>query len=397
MRIARILSVFLLFGAICCASDGTPSPRSWELLASTGAENNYFGYSIAVSGNTLVVGNLTGQVYVYEKPASGWGNMVQTAELTSSEGLSFGPYVAISGDTVVVGSNTPNGQAYVFVKPAGGWANMNQTAILSDGLSGDYFGTGVAIDGNTIVVGAPGGTEFQGAAYVFEEPPTGWANTSWANAVLTSSNDTYLDLFGAFIAFNGNTIAIGAPYNGDQTGPGAVYVYVKAEAGWTSMTQTAELTESVQGLYDSFGATLGISGSTIVAGAPQAGADNTGAAYLFVEPSGGWTNMTETTQLLSSNTHPGFGNAVAIVGAQAVIAEDGNLTYRNPAQVYTEPPGGWQQTATPSVLLNSGQLLSHFGYSIGIGEGVVFVGAPYQTVRGNSDEGSVFGFQLTQP
>jgi hypothetical protein len=225
MRIVRILSVALIFTAICSASDRTHSARSWELLDSTGSVNNYFGWSVAINGNTVVVGNLTGAVYVYEKPAGGWGNVVQTAELTGSEGGPFGPAVAISGDTIVVGSDGNGGDAYVFVKPSGGWRNMTETALLTGGVSGDAFGNSVAIDGDTIVVGAQAtevnGNQYQGVAYVFVKPPTGWASTSAFNAELTSSDGTYYDLFGASVGISGQTVVVGAPFQLWLYGPGS--------------------------------------------------------------------------------------------------------------------------------------------------------------------------------
>ena len=106
------------------------------------------------------------------------GAQTQLAKLTASDGESgdsFGGVVAISGNTIVVanfGGYAGIGTAYVFVKPLGGWGDMTQTAMLtpSDGAAGDDFGSVVAIDGNTVIVGAAGGSNFNGAAYVFVEP-----------------------------------------------------------------------------------------------------------------------------------------------------------------------------------------------------------------------------------
>ena len=90
-------------------------------------------------------------------------------------------------------ATTDQGAAYVFTEPGSGWANMTQTAKLtaSDGAAGDDFGTSVSISGNTVVVGAPdatvGANSGQGAAYVFTEPGSGWANTT-QTAKLTASD-----------------------------------------------------------------------------------------------------------------------------------------------------------------------------------------------------------------
>ena len=103
---------------------------------------------------------------MFTEPGSGWANMTQTAKLTASDGAAgdyFGYSVSISGNTVVVGAsatvgtNSYQGAAYVFTEPGSGWANMTQTAKLtaSDGAAGDDFGNSVSISGNTVVVGAP--------------------------------------------------------------------------------------------------------------------------------------------------------------------------------------------------------------------------------------------------
>src|SRR5271166_4326924 len=146
--------------------------RQAELLPSDGQPLSFFGNSVAVSGDTVVVGSpgyvddngnaVPGYAYVFVKPAGGWTSMIQTAELKAedfgnSAGNDFGYSVAIANDTIVVGCAGLS-QAYVYVKPAGGWTNMTETAILSTAPSqySPGFGFSVAIDSSaqTIVVGA---------------------------------------------------------------------------------------------------------------------------------------------------------------------------------------------------------------------------------------------------
>ncbi|GIW41370.1 MAG: hypothetical protein KatS3mg076_1947 [Candidatus Binatia bacterium] len=153
-----------------------PFVRQAELTASDGAAGDFFGYSVALDGDTMVVGarfddiganTHQGSAYVFVKPGTGWVDMTETAKLTASDGAAgdeFGRSVAISGDTAVVGA-PGKGSAYVFVEPATGWAgNLTETAKLtaSDGVGG----FSVAIDSDTVVVGAPG-YESGGSAYVF--------------------------------------------------------------------------------------------------------------------------------------------------------------------------------------------------------------------------------------
>ncbi len=175
-----------------------PFIETVKLRASDGGARDLFGISVAVGGETIVVGATShdiapdkdqGAAYVFVKPASGWTDTTQSAKLTASDaadGDEFGCSVAISGETIVVGargydvgSNIDQGAAYVFFKPLAGWEDMTETAKLTafDGDAGDFFGDAVAISVETIVVGAPfdeiGANNGQGSAYVFVKPEVG--------------------------------------------------------------------------------------------------------------------------------------------------------------------------------------------------------------------------------
>ena len=167
-------------GRPTCSRSPAPVGRNTQtakLTASDGAADDYFGYSVSISGNTVVVGapgatvganSGQGAAYVFTEPGSGWANMTQTAKLTASDGAAddgFGRRFRSAAtrwwsgrrDTTV-GTNSQQGAAYVFTEPGSGWANMTQTAKLtaSDGAAGDNcFGNSVSISGNTVVVGSP--------------------------------------------------------------------------------------------------------------------------------------------------------------------------------------------------------------------------------------------------
>jgi hypothetical protein len=255
-----------------------------KLTSSDWVAGDYFGQSVAISGDTVVVGaygddSNRGAAYVFVKPTGGWSSMSQIAKLTASDGQAgvlFGSSVAINGDTVVVGAWFANasfnnqGAAYVFVKPAGGWANMTQTAKLttgSDGFMYDNFGASVAINSNTIVVGAPfyNATNVdQGAAFVFVKPPGGWATTSTYTARLTASDGATSDRLGKSVAISGDTIVAGAW--GDDSQRGSAYVFVKPPGGWkTTSTYAAKLIASDGAANDYFGGLRRIVGLGYVA------------------------------------------------------------------------------------------------------------------------------------
>ena len=153
-----------------------------ELTPSDGGSNHFFGWSVAIDGDTCMIGapltnSSTGSTYVFTSDAS--GNWSQVAELIAADGASggeFGVSVAIDGDTCVIGAygaNNSTGSAYVFTSDASG--NWSQVAELtaSDGASADQFGTSVAIDGDTCVIGAYGTNNSTGSAYVFTSDASG--------------------------------------------------------------------------------------------------------------------------------------------------------------------------------------------------------------------------------
>jgi uncharacterized protein (DUF2141 family) len=155
----------------------------------------------------------------------------------------FGNSVAVSGDTVVVGAllddvglNVDQGSAYVFVRPAAGWSGPlteNAKLTAADGAAGDQFGNPVAASGDTVVVGARwadvGANVDQGAAYRFARPAAGWSGALTETEKLTAAAGTASGLFGTSLALSGDTIVVGAPGDDAGTGvlPGSAHVFVR--------------------------------------------------------------------------------------------------------------------------------------------------------------------------
>ena len=321
-----------------------------KLTSSEAAENDFFGASVAISGDTIVVGaygqsGYVGAAYVFAKPVGGWVDGTETAKLTASDGAtndSLGTSVGISGDTVVAGAfgtDSSAGSVYVFAKPGGGWANITQTAKLtaSDGAANDSLGVTVALSGDTVVAGAPLDESNRGSAYVFVKPVGGWINAT-QTAKLTASDGTAPDLLGFAVGVSGDTVVAGA--YGDDSFRGSAYVFLKPGGGWVDATQTAKLTASDGAGGDQFGVSIGISGDTIVAGA--SGDDSgTGAAYFFVKPGGGWATGTETGKLTGSDVVAGeaFGSSLGISGGVIAVGAPYQNNLTGAAYVFGSPSG----------------------------------------------------------
>ena len=358
-----------------------------KLTASDGLASDRFGAAVAVSGATIVVGanfddvganNSQGSAYVFVRPPGGWTNAVQSAHLFASDGGvsdQFGESVAISGNTVVVGAHTAGassiGAAYVFVKPATGWSgNLTESArlVAANAPVSLQLGGAVAISGDTVVAGAPSFSGARGAAYVFTAPGGIWTGTVNESARLSASDAAVNDNFGGAVAVDGNTIVVGAQLDdilaaGDDEG--SAYVFVKPAAGWSGLlSQNAKLTASdgatTGAVDDNFANAVDVSGDTVVVGAAfdNVGANaNQGSVYVFVKPAAGWAGLlTETAHLTGSTAAaPGgandqFGTSVAISGGTVAVGALLGPGTSNPnygsVTVYNKPAGGWVTTST---------------------------------------------------
>jgi trimeric autotransporter adhesin len=394
-----------------------PFVQQAKLTRSSPGGYDGLGDSVAIAGDTIVVGAAgaetperyihEGSAYVFVKPAGGWANATQTARLVGGTTPSFGGSVAISGDTIVVGAPgehpSGTGAAYVFVKPAGGWATATYlpTAKLtaSDGAPYNYLGSSVAISGDTIVVGAAG---LYHAAYVFVKPAGGWTSGT-QTAKLTASDGPSWNYFGFRVGVSGNTVVVGA-FNSTLSGgeeSGAVYVFVQPAGGWANGTETAKLTAS-DAAADLRGPSLAISGDTVVAGAPLndvVGHDAQGSAYVFVKPAGGWASETETATLTASDGAAGdyFGNSVAVSGgmlvAGAPYAEVSGHLDGGAAYVFVKPAAGWASgTQTAKLTSSDGRARDHFGSSVRASGRTIVAGAPFADVSGVVNAGAAYVF-----
>ena len=411
-----------LVASLLVLGAGTPPAAAQcemaELLATDGAAGDQFGTSVSISGNVAVVGARTGDgnaansgsAYVFRWTGSAW---VQQAKLTASDGAVndlFGRSVSISGDVVVIGApfdddnGIESGSAYLFQKPPGGWVNMTQTAKLtaSDGATDDFFAVPVSISGDVVVVGAYADDDngsFSGSVYVFQRPPGGWVDMT-QTAKLTALDGAVDDFFGLSVSISGEVIVVGA--NGDDDNgsrSGSAYVYVKPPGGWVDMTQTAKLTASDGAANDTFGWYVSIRGDVIVIGA-NSDADNganTGSAYVFQEPLGGWVDMTQTAKLTASDgaANDFFGESVSISGDVIVVGahgDDDNFSLSGSAYVYVKPPGGWvDMTQTAKLTASDGAVDDLLGFSMSISGGVAVAGAYLHDDNGSAS-GSAYVF-----
>ena len=328
------------------ASSGTWS-EAHKLLAPDGTAGDYFGYAVAVSGDVAVVGAsrndnigglMAGAAYVFVRD-SGSGSWSEVQKLMASDGSRddwFGYSVAVSGEVIVVGSvrddtarGIDTGSAYAFVRDAssGVWAEA-QKLLASDGAMVDWFGYSVALSGGIAVVGAPrednsrGGAD-AGGAYVYARDGSSGA---WSQVQkLISSDASSIDWFGCSVAISGEVLVVGSYLDDNSLGAdaGAAYVFARsASSGAWSEAQKLLASDGAAG--DLFGYAVAVSGGMAVVGAylndNELGTD-AGAAYLFApDPNSNAWSPTQKMEAWNGIDGDYFGRAVAVSDGVAVVA-----------------------------------------------------------------------------
>ena len=316
-----------------------------------------FGIAVAISGDTAVVGAPyaedygfeSGAAYIFQyEPAS--ADWVQVARITASDAGPahwFGYSLAIHNDTVVVGApvSLPGGAAYVFYRDRGGpnaWGEVVRVSGVNTSWN-DFFGFSVALDGDTLVVGAYAGGDYDGQAYVFSRNqggPDAWRQV----AELVGSDVQPYDYFGSAVAVSGDTAVVGACGTGDGT-TGAAYVFQRDQGGPDAWGQVTQLQLADGMPEDWFGLPVAIHGD--IAAVSAQGRNLDGAVYLFDRNqggAGGWGQVAEITP-----GEPGTAFAVSLdivsdtLAVGALAREPGGAVY-----VFERYQGGtdvWGQVA----------------------------------------------------
>jgi len=416
---AFFIGMLVCFSAVSLGqAQRLPIIEAAKLIASDGQEGDIFGSAVAIDGDTIVIGAegaslgkgyQQGAAYVFVKPANGWRNMRQTAKLTASDGANFAYFgfsVAVRGDTIVIGaychSDTQrrcNGAVYVFAKPATGWTDMTETAELtaSDDHSdaGYVLGWSVVIDrkARTVAAGALLANDGAGAVYMFVKPANGWANMT-QNAELTASDANQANCcLGYALSFAGNTLAAGDPgwSNGNPNSccQGAAYIFVKSAKGWTNMTETARLLASDGVAGDELSYSVSLDGDTLALAAVRATikGQQQGAVYVFLEPQSGWKDTSQfRAKLTAFNGHSGdaLGVSVGLSGNLLIAGDDGYLSDEGAAYAYLKPAGGWKTTSKYNFRLTDPgrQPAAFFGAAVAQQGNVSVVGAYLENPAG---------------
>lgn len=271
----------------------TRSGTNWTeqacLTAANAAANDIFGRSLALSDDMLAVGapgknGYAGAAYVFSRSGTIWTEQTNLTAPNAAANDLFGWSLALSDDTLAVGApskDTSTGAVYVFSRSGTTWA---QQAYLMAAVAYSRFGFSLALSGDTLAVGAWGAYN-SGAAYVFSRSGMVWSQ----QACLTASNAEATDYFGHSVSLSGDVLAVGAinedsdgsgPTNNSAGDSGAAYVFNRSGGIWT---ERAYLKASNAAANSLFGFSLALDGDSLAVGAAYEDsiASESGAVYLF--------------------------------------------------------------------------------------------------------------------
>ena len=320
--------------------DGSSWTEQATLVPSDGAPQDMFGYSVNISGQTVIVGSRghdiavqdEGAAYIYGIEGSDWVEQAKLIAGDPESGANFGYSVALAGSIAIVGAQAKDeggssnlGAAYIFRFDDPNWV-QEAKLVPADGQEGDLFGFSVAATEDTVVVGAYNGNSGTvtncGAAYVYTYTGSDWVLQN----KLTADDGAYNDRFGWSVAISDDVIIVGA-YGDDDNGTdaGSAYVFMYDGLNWV---QEAKLLAPDGVTGDRFGFSVSVSGDTVLVGASWDDliGTNSGSAYLFNYDGLDW-NFQEQLYTLDGSSYDEFGWAVDIDGTNLLIGARGDDDY----------------------------------------------------------------------
>lgn len=353
----------------------------------------HFGQSMALSGDTALVGSYgDNSAEVFIRSGFSWSHQATLASTDSGTFDSFSYSTAIQGDVAICGA--PNhgqsefyhaGAAYVFVRTGGSWV---QEAKLTapDAAAGDFFGSAIALSGNTAIIGSPSFNSGPGAAYVFVRTDGQWSLQQKLEI------GTSIDWFGIAISVEGDTAIIGAQA---ELGGGGAYTFSRTDNTWDAGTRLP----TPPGLSGSsnLGCAVSLSGTTAVVGALMStvAGIQSGAAYVYEETGGRW-EFRATLSAVDGEDSDNFGRPISLngnlmivgaVGGDSATAQDSGSSY-----VFLRENNTWsQQIKLVASDISSGD---SFGNGVALCGDTAIVGAPEYDLGSSINCGVAYVFRL---
>lgn len=366
------------------------APLHDRVMPADGIAQGKFGQAVAVSGDRMLVGApfdddqgaASGSAYVFALVDGAWALEAKLLPADGASGARFGWSVALDGDTALVGSllgaagAVTSGAAYVFDASSGGWSQQAKL-VPADPSPYQYFGVSAALDGDVLVVGAYGDSSAgsnKGSAYVYARDAGVWSQQAKLGPNVLSSGDR----FGLSVSVADDTIVVGSPYDDVLAdNAGAAYVFVRDATVWSL---EEKLFSSVPGGSHYFGWSVSVSGDHALIGAIGESSFR-GGASVFTRDAGDWTRQAHL--VASDGASPDFfGSAVALHGATALVGsrhDDAAATDSGSAYVFRLAENAWTEAAklAPASAYNA-----NVGWSVALSADTAVLGAPNDVDQG---------------
>jgi len=362
-----------------------------KLLASDGASQDQFGFSVSIDGDYVIVGAPLhsiekGKAYIFKRSGSTW---TDEQKLTVPDGEHydyFGGSVSIDGNYAIVGASGSDangynyGSAYIFKRIGATWTE-EQNLFASDGATDDNFGYSVSIDGDYAIVGAFCDDGRTGSAYIFKRSGSTWTDEQ----KLTASDGSENDRFGWSVSIDGDYVIAGA-YK-DDSGTGSAYVFKRNGTSWT---EEQKLTASDGATWDQFGYSVSIDGNYAISGAncDDDHGGMSGSAYVFKRNGTSWTEEQKLTASDGAESDF-FGMSVSIDGNYAISGANGDDGFTGSAYVFKRNGTSW--TKKQKLTASDGGTAEEFGWSVSINGNNAIIGAHTDDDNGGNS-GSAYVF-----
>ncbi|MBL4658812.1 MAG: FG-GAP repeat protein, partial [Alcanivoracaceae bacterium] len=317
--------------------DGSSWSLSQKLVASDGAADDRFGFSVSLSGDRALIGSYqdehttsqntfansgTAYIFDYDAETSNWS---QSQKLNPNDFGSFDEFgiaVSLSGDRALIGAyknrdaGFGTGSAYIFDYNGSSWS-QSKKLTASDAAKDDYFGYAVSLSGDRALIGAYQDDDAglkPGFAYIFDFNGSSWSQSQ----KLTAGDGAAEDYFGYAVSLSGDRALIGA-YRDDDAGPisGSAYIFDYNGNFWS---QSQKLTAGDDAVADLFGYSVSLSGDRALIGAFQDDdtGSNSGSAYIFAYDGSSWSQSQKLTAG-DGAANDSFGASVSLSGNRTLI------------------------------------------------------------------------------
>jgi hypothetical protein len=339
-----------------------------KLIAPDGSHDDGFGSTVSLSGDTALIGTLSGSVYVFTRVGASWMQQAKLLPENDTVGSDFGSAICLDGDTALIGFPS-SGSTYVFTRTSTTWTQQAKL-LTSENTTSSDFGYSVSLSGDTALIGIPNANDYgdqSGSAYVFIRTGTTWTQQT----KLLSPDGGPGDHFGFSVSVDGDTALIGE-YNVIW---GSAYVFTRTGTNWNIQGKLQDLEGVITNL---FATSVSLDGDTALIGTKETGSLPS-SVFVFIRTGTKWTQQAKFTITGSSIWVESVNGNTALIGGELV-------DYKGAAYLYIRVGSTWQRQA--KLKASDGAMWDYFGCSVSLSGDTALIGA----YGDNNSTGSAYIF-----